>query len=157
MSAISAVATPMVQARVAKKAAPAQARSVTAAKFGVIDPFNNLHNETFSYLPPLTDAQISKQVEYLVANGWTPCLEFSAVGYTKSERMVDAFMGSGYYDNRYWSMYKLPMYGAVTAAEVLAEVANCKKEYPGSWVRLLGFDANKQVQCTSMMVAKGSN
>lgn len=33
--------------------------------------------ETFSYLPPLTDNQIAAQVDYIVNNGWTPCLEFS--------------------------------------------------------------------------------
>jgi hypothetical protein len=30
--------------------------------------------ETFSYLPPLTNDQIAKQVDYIVNNGWTPCL-----------------------------------------------------------------------------------
>jgi hypothetical protein len=33
--------------------------------------------ETFSYLPPLTSDQIGKQVDYIVENGWTPCLEFA--------------------------------------------------------------------------------
>ena len=33
--------------------------------------------ETFSFLPPLTDAEITKQVEYITRNGWTPCLEFA--------------------------------------------------------------------------------
>lgn len=27
--------------------------------------------ETFSYLPPLTDAEISRQVDYIVNNGWS--------------------------------------------------------------------------------------
>ncbi len=30
--------------------------------------------ETFSYLPPLTDAEISRQVDYIVNNGWSECL-----------------------------------------------------------------------------------
>ncbi len=33
--------------------------------------------ETFSYLPPLTSDQIARQVDYIVGNGWVPCLEFS--------------------------------------------------------------------------------
>jgi ribulose-bisphosphate carboxylase small chain len=33
--------------------------------------------ETFSYLPPLSDDQIARQVDYIVNNNWTPCLEFS--------------------------------------------------------------------------------
>ena len=28
-------------------------------------------------MPPLTSDQISKQVDYMVGNGWTPCLEFA--------------------------------------------------------------------------------
>merc|ERR1712151_448246 len=32
--------------------------------------------ETFSFLPPLSDADLTKQVQYLLNNGWTPCLEF---------------------------------------------------------------------------------
>lgn len=33
--------------------------------------------ETFSFLPPLSDGEIARQVDYIVANGWTPCLEFA--------------------------------------------------------------------------------
>ena len=46
--------------------------------------------ETFSYLPPLTDDQIAKQVDYIVNNGWTPCLEFSEadLAYTSNEYTV---------------------------------------------------------------------
>ncbi|KAG4914884.1 hypothetical protein JHK87_052441 [Glycine soja] len=32
--------------------------------------------ETLSYLPNLDDAQLAKEVEYLLRNGWIPCLEF---------------------------------------------------------------------------------
>lgn len=43
--------------------------------------------ETFSYLPPLSDDQIARQVDYIVNNGWTPCLEFSEpeLAYVKSD------------------------------------------------------------------------
>lgn len=33
--------------------------------------------ETFSFLPPLSDMEIARQVDYVIANGWTPCLEFA--------------------------------------------------------------------------------
>ena len=36
--------------------------------------------ETFSFLPPLTKQQIAAQVDYIVSNGWTPCLEFAGEG-----------------------------------------------------------------------------
>ena len=34
--------------------------------------------ETFSFLPPLDDGEIARQIDYIIANGWTPCLEFAA-------------------------------------------------------------------------------
>ena len=40
-------------------------------------PLQNRFFETFSFLPPLTNDQIARQVDYVVNNGWTPCLEFS--------------------------------------------------------------------------------
>ena len=59
--------------------------------------------ETFSYLPPLTDEQISKQVDYIINQGLIPCLEFSAAesAYVKDVANI-RFVGSnaGYYDNR---------------------------------------------------------
>ena len=39
-------------------------------------PIDNKKYETLSFLPPLTDAEVAKQVEYCVASGWTPCIEF---------------------------------------------------------------------------------
>jgi ribulose-bisphosphate carboxylase small chain len=46
--------------------------------------------ETFSYLPPLSDDQIARQVDYIVNNGYTPCLEFSMPedAYVSSQNAV---------------------------------------------------------------------
>merc|ERR1712182_165156 len=33
--------------------------------------------ECLSYLPDLSDEEISKQVDYLVGNGWSPLIEFA--------------------------------------------------------------------------------
>ena len=32
--------------------------------------------ETLSYLPDLTDVELSKEVDYLLRNKWIPCVEF---------------------------------------------------------------------------------
>ena len=59
--------------------------------------------ETFSYLPPLTDEEIAKQVDYIIRQGWIPCLEFSeASGAYIKEVFNVRFSGTsaGYYDNR---------------------------------------------------------
>merc|ERR1712137_405773 len=87
----------------------------------------------------------AKQVAYLVNNGWIPCVEFAAPteGFAIGGNAASV-LGPGYYDNRYWTMYKLPMYGCTNPEQVLQEINNCKRENPGCFVRLLGFDNVRQ-------------
>ena len=86
--------------------------------------------ETFSYLPPLSDDDIKKQIAYMLRKGLTPCLEFDCA--ERSFAKEQPAYGPGFYYNRYWMMWKLPMFGCTDGDQVLAEVANCKKEYPGA-------------------------
>lgn len=46
--------------------------------------------ETFSFLPPLSETEISNQVEYIMANGWTTCLEFTSAdkAYVKDKSNI---------------------------------------------------------------------
>ena len=120
----------------------------------VWQPFNNKKYETMSYLPQLTDAEIAKQVEYMVKNNWAPCIEFESADHGFATRYVGTNGGPGYYDNRYWVMYKLPMFGCTDPSQVLTEIANCKKDFPNTFIRVVGFDNVKQVQCSMILVAK---
>merc|ERR1711967_152701 len=121
----------------------------------VINPMTNIKYENMSYLPPLSDSDIAKQVEYLTENGWTPCIEFAPPENAfVNPCQNNAFAGGGYYDNRYWTMYKLPMYGCTNAEDVLEEINNCVGEYPSCFVRVLGFDATRQVQCAGLIVRR---
>ena len=106
--------------------------------------------ETLSYLPPLTREQLAKEVEYLLRQGWIPCLEFDKVGFVYREN----HRSPGYYDGRYWSMWKLPMFGCTDAAPVLAELDAAIKAYPNYYVRIIGFDNKRQVQCISFIAYK---
>ena len=65
---------------------------------------------------------------------------------------MDSSVNTNYYDNRYWVMWKLPMYGCQDPSEVLAEVKACVKAFPDCYVRCAGFDNIKQVQCHSFLV-----
>ncbi|KAK3253471.1 hypothetical protein CYMTET_37279 [Cymbomonas tetramitiformis] len=119
-------------------------------------PVDNKFFETMSYLPPLTNEEISRQVTYITSNGWTPCLEFSEsdMAYTINHG-PDGIVSSascGYYSNRYWTMWKLPMFGCTDSSQVLAEVAKCSMAFPNAYVRIAGFDNVKQVQCASFLV-----
>ncbi|MCH90932.1 ribulose bisphosphate carboxylase small chain 3A, partial [Trifolium medium] len=39
-------------------------------------PIGKKKFETLSYLPPLTEEQLLKEIEYLIRKGWVPCVEF---------------------------------------------------------------------------------
>ncbi|XP_073007761.1 ribulose bisphosphate carboxylase small subunit, chloroplastic-like [Typha latifolia] len=106
--------------------------------------------ETLSYLPPLSVEVLIKQIEYLLRSNWVPCLEFSYEGFVHRENN----RSPGYYDGRYWTMWKLPMFGTTDATQVVKELEECKKEYPKAFIRIIGFDNNRQVQCVSFIAYK---
>ena len=58
--------------------------------------------------------------------------------------------------NRYWTMWKLPMFGCTDPSQVLKEVAECRKAFPQCYVRLAAFDSIKQVQVISFLVQRPS-
>lgn len=43
---------------------------------------NNKKFETMSYVPPLSEESIAKEVDYILSKGWVPCLEFDQVWST---------------------------------------------------------------------------
>jgi ribulose-bisphosphate carboxylase small chain len=97
--------------------------------------------ETFSYLQPMSEAEIRKQVEYVVKHGWNPAIE-----HTEPEHMTDS----------YWYMWKLPMFGEIDVDRILAEAEACHKANPGHHVRLIGYDNFRQSQGTSMVIFRGA-
>ncbi|MEB3190978.1 MAG: ribulose bisphosphate carboxylase small subunit [Snowella sp.] len=95
--------------------------------------------ETLSYLPPLTDQQILKQVQYLIDQGMIAGVEFE-------ENPLP--------ETHFWTMWKLPFFGGASAQELLAEVRECRSEYPNAYIRVIGFDNIKQCQTISFIVHK---
>merc|ERR1712170_342000 len=71
----SAIAS-MVAAAPAVKVAQVS-NTATARNMMTWNPIGNTMYETFSFLPPLREDEIAKQVDYIINNGWTPCLEVS--------------------------------------------------------------------------------
>jgi ribulose-bisphosphate carboxylase small chain len=62
-----------------------------------------------------------------------------------------------YYDNRYWTMWKLPMFGCADPNQVLSEVQACKRAFNNSYVRLVAFDNIAQCQTISFLVHRPNN
>ena len=81
----------------------------------------------FSFLPDLTDDQITKQVQYCLANGWAVNIEFTDDPHPR---------------NTYWEMWGLPMFDLQDAAGVMMELAECRRVYGDRYIRISGFDSS---------------
>lgn len=96
--------------------------------------------ETFSYLPPMTPEQVRRQIAYLISQGWNPGVEHT--------EPANAFQN-------YWYMWKLPFFGEQSVDAVLAEIETCRREHPGNYVRLVGYDNYAQSQGIAFVVYRG--
>jgi ribulose-bisphosphate carboxylase small chain len=97
------------------------------------------HYETLSYLPPLTDQQIAKQIQYMLDQGFIPAVEFE-----ESPNPAD----------HHWTLWKLPLFDASSPQDVLNEVRECRSEYSNCYIRVVGFDNIRQCQMVSFIVYK---
>lgn len=96
-----------------------------------------MKTETFSYIPPFTNEQIVKQIEYFLKNNWIVGIEYSASpGPTLA----------------YWDWWKLPLFGQHTAENVMAEIEACRKLNPQSYIRVTSYDSARQGQVMSFVV-----
>merc|ERR1712151_182424 len=141
---------PLAKMPSATKAQQSEAKLESLAQIQAYSPFNGKKYETLSYLPPLTNEDIAKQITFMIKNHWTPCLEVSDDG----DIYLNTAMGPNYYDNRYWSLYKLPMFGCTDPNEVIREIEACKREFPNAKVRVIAFDSKRQVQTAGFIVRK---
>ncbi len=80
----------------------------------------------FSYLPDLTDDQITAQVEYCLSRGWAVSVEYTDDPHPR---------------NTYWDMYGLPMFDLRDAAGVLQEINACRETYPEHYIKVNAFDS----------------
>ncbi len=96
---------------------------------------------TFSYLPPLTEEQITAETASILKSGSIPAIEHTTEPGPR---------------NTYWNLWKLPLFDATSAEAVLAEVEACARANPGAYVRLTGFDAKRRGQVASFLVRRPS-
>jgi ribulose-bisphosphate carboxylase small chain len=95
--------------------------------------------ETFSFLAPLTDEEIALQIAGILEHALVPAIEHAA---DPGPRSV------------YWSMWKLPLFDARTAGDVLSEIEACAAANPQDYVKLIGYDPKRQGQVASFVVRR---
>jgi len=79
----------------------------------------------FSFLPDLTDEQITKQIEYAISNSWAISIEFTDDPHPR---------------NSYWEMWGLPLFDIKDAAAILFEINMCRKAKPNFYIKVVCFD-----------------
>jgi len=96
--------------------------------------------ETFGFLPKFSQDEIYAQINYIIAQGWTPAIEH--------EHPSRAF-------DHYWTMWKLPFFGETNLGNVVNELEACRRAYPDHHIRLTGYDNYTQSQGACFVVFHG--
>jgi ribulose-bisphosphate carboxylase small chain len=108
------------------------------------NPTGRITQGQFSFLPDLTDAEITMQVEYGLKKGFAWSIEYTDDPHPR---------------NTYWEMYGMPMFDLTDPAGVLMELNACRKTFPSHYIRLMAFDSTRGVEsiAMSMIVNRPAN
>jgi ribulose-bisphosphate carboxylase small chain len=99
------------------------------------NPTGRLTQGQFSFLPDLTDAEISLQIEYGLKKGYAWSVEYTDDPHPR---------------NTFWEMYGNPMFDLMDPAGVLAELTACRKTFPNHYIRMVAFDSTRGVESIAM-------
>ena len=99
------------------------------------NPTGRLTQGQFSFLPDLTDAEITLQIEYGLKKGYAWSVEYTDDPHPR---------------NTYWDMHGHPMFDLEDAAGVMVELKACRQAFPRHYIRLLAFDNTRGVETVAM-------
>jgi len=89
----------------------------------------------FSYLPDLSDAQIKKQVDYAIKQGYSVSVEYTDDPHPR---------------NCYWEMWGLPLFDVPDSATIMYELSECRKTHPGVYIKMNAFSNARTVESCVM-------
>ena len=89
----------------------------------------------FSYLPDLSDEQITKQIEYALKHNYAVGIEYTDDPHPR---------------NTYWEMFGNPMFDLKDPAAILLEINSCRKTFASHYVRVTAFDSTQGVESVRM-------
>lgn len=99
------------------------------------NPVGRITQGQFSFLPELSDAEITQQIEYGLRRGYAWSIEYTDDPHPR---------------NTYWEMFGMPMFELKDAAGVLLELHNCRKTFPHHYIRLMAFDSTRGIESIAM-------
>jgi ribulose-bisphosphate carboxylase small chain len=82
----------------------------------------------FSFLPDLSDEQITRQIAYALDKGWAVNVEYTDDPHPR---------------NTYWEMWGMPMFDLKDPAGILMEINDCRRTYPRHYIRVTAFDSGR--------------
>jgi ribulose-bisphosphate carboxylase small chain len=85
----------------------------------------------FSFLPDLTDEQITKQIQYAIDKSWAISIEYTDDPHPR---------------NSYWEMWGLPLFDIKDPAAILFEVNMARKAKPNFYIKIACFDNTRGVE-----------
>jgi len=89
---------------------------------------NRITQGQFSFLPDLTDKQITLQIKYALENNWAVNVEYTDDPHPR---------------NTYWEMFGMPMFDLKDPAGILMEINECRNTFPNHYVRVTAFDSTQ--------------
>lgn len=92
---------------------------------------------TFSFLPDLTDAQITRQINYCLGKGWALAIETTDDPHPR---------------NTYWEMFGPPMFDLRDAAGIMSELTACRATFGNQYIRLTAFDSTAGTESIVMSI-----
>jgi len=99
------------------------------------NPTGRVTQGQFSFLPDLSDGEISQQIDYGLARGYAWSVEYTDDPHPR---------------NTYWEMFGMPMFDLTDAAGVMLELQSCRKTFPNHYIRLMAFDSTRGVESIAM-------
>jgi len=96
---------------------------------------NRVTQGQFSFLPDLTDEQITAQIKYALKNNWAVSVEYTDDPHPR---------------NTYWEMFGMPMFDLKDPAGILMEINNCRKTFPNHYIRVTAFNSERGVESPAM-------
>jgi ribulose-bisphosphate carboxylase small chain len=99
------------------------------------NPAGRITQGQFSFLPDLSDAEITLQIEYGLKKGYAWSVEYTDDPHPR---------------NTYWEMFGMPMFDLTDAAGVMLELQHCRKTFPAHYIRLMAFDSTRGVESIAM-------
>ena len=99
------------------------------------NPTGRVTQGQFSFLPDLTDAEISLQIDYGLNRGYAWSVEYTDDPHPR---------------NTYWEMFGMPMFDLKDPAGIMLEINNCRKTFPNHYIRVTAFNSARGVESPTM-------